>query len=223
MARVKIELDETINKLKSEYLSDVLNSFIEHERYDLVLGFAKSKKGAVIKGDGKIYFVKTEENLAGKQTHVNYRDKQTDKITQVYNAKIKNKGIEPNAEWGIEAKNYVSNLYKGLVKKYEKLILEHCKDWECIAFASRVPLITIELFEDKIIDSNSSLKILAFAQEVKGANIQKLGSALKKIGNTHYENVEYTLKGKSYFEKVKIDHIKIFEEKFGKIAEESEK
>ena len=161
--------------------------------------------------------------MAGKKTRVSYRDKQTDKITQIYNEKIKGSDIKPSSSWSRESKKYVTEAYKNLVKQYEKLVLEHCKDWECIAFAKRVPLVTVELFEDKIIESKNSLKILAFAQEVREANIQKLGRALKNIGNTHYETIEYTLKGKSYFEKVKIDHVKIFEEKFGKIAEESEK
>lgn len=224
MAFKGTDIDDIIQKMNKEYYNDVLNSFIEKGRFDLILGFAIERKGAVLERDGRIKFMKRVDSYAGTSEFKSYKDAQTEKITALYQTQLKFiKNITPNKKWEKVAAKYVSNKYKALLKSAEDEMLRVGKDWELIAFAARVPLVDVSLFEDRIIESKNSLKILAFAEEVEKANLKKLGKALKQIGNTHTQIVKTEYRGNVEYEEIPIDHIAIFEEKFGKIEEESEK
>ena len=89
---------------------------------------------------------------------------------------------------------YISPEYIQKLKEDQAKVLQSF-DWDVISFAQHVPMADIEVLENKIIETGSGIKMLAFAKDVKGANINKLRKAIVKTGEIDIINNFYLLFG----------------------------
>lgn len=210
------EANKAIASLQNIYITQLLRGFTAAKRFDLVLGFAVTEKGAEISEFGKLRFFRESDDNENSRIEVReYIDNETRMISAVYDNFIKGKEkIEPNLDWKKYAKKYVSREYKALLNKEQQEVLEKGLSWDILAFAEHVPLADIELLEDRIISYNDSLLLLAFAKDVRNANIPKLRAAFERIGNTRDETVSYVTNGDYFTEKVAIDHKRLFNNEF---------
>lgn len=150
-----------------------------------------------------------------KDVYTTYTDRQTEALVAIYKAFIKGSDVKPCLDWEDEANEYVSGKYMHRMEELQAELMEKGKGFDMISFAKYVPYANIGLLEDKIISYNDSLKILAFATDVKGANIDKLREAIERIGNTEVERKTIKYRGQVFVEDVPIDHVGMFREKFG--------
>lgn len=212
MSRSKdYDINASINKLKKAYSELMVEAFAKECRFDCVLGYAITEKGGIIDGEAGLKFL-TKVDDGYKIVEKEYADKQTSFISTIF--KRYGKRITPNLNWKDLAEEYLPHEYKKLLNFELEGLLERNNAWEMIAFAEHVPFAPISMLEDRIIDKRDSLKILAFAKDVKNANIKKLKKAIEKVGNSRKEIRRCEYKGDVTYEKVPIDHIGMFNSQF---------
>lgn len=169
-----------------------------------------------------VVYLDTETFKTGKKGYITEEREYSDKETEIIAwacSQVDTSKIEPNFTWYEEEKDFVTDKYMNALKEAEKELLEKGTAWDIIAFASYVPHASLEVLEDKIISYGDSLKILAFASDVNKSNKKKLFAAIQKIGNTCVGNITTFENGLPVKVKMRIDHVGIFEDRFGEDLE----
>lgn len=191
----------------------------ESENYEYSIEFKREHNLFINNGNKKPEKEKDTEIVVKKYTDKlkEYVDRETTALAALYDAKIRGKGIKPNQDWEKECESHITPEYKQLLEKYTSLVIKQGNAWDVIAFAEHVPFADLNRLEDYIIETKDSFKILAFAIDVKGANLDKLGKAIKKLGNTSHYTKLIRFKGITEEVEIEDDHVGIFEEKFGKV------
>lgn len=173
------DINNLIAELNKLYEREVVKGFINNLRYDLLLGYAVTNKGAVIDG-GRIKFLR-EDRLSTRGSMRIYSDATTDAISKVFDRDLYNKGIEPNREWQNEALKYVSPEFLEKLRSVEDKIFKSGKLWDLIAFAEHFPHANLDRIEKKLVKEGSSLQLLAYAMDVSDADKDKVRKSLYDI------------------------------------------
>lgn len=188
-----IDIDGIVARLKKKFEEEVVEAFIRCKRYDLLAGYVNTEgiqqpsNGTKIHGkliflkDGKVAIKKEDSNypLANEEKRDNGSD---------------TRYVKPNLDWKKECQGFVSDKYFEELLRLQELVLRNGNGWDAIAFASRVPFALSGAFEDKIISLNDSLLILAYANDVEGADIDKLRKSIERIDPRRPEVDPYELR-----------------------------
>lgn len=230
--------DKPISDLKALYSEEILRGLVDAQKFDIILGMALGKKGGRISENGSLKFYRKVSEVVPQSELKNYQeselfssgkkyyrevlrdysDKETLLMTKIYDEVIYGNFVEPDLFWAETSPKYITEAYKqALTRAYEEL-LEQGNSWDYIAFAANVPLAPIGDLEDRIIATNDSLLILAFATDVKKANIKKLQRAIERCGNTRI--VSRLLNDNETIVRVPVDHVGIFQQKFKERTED---
>lgn len=173
------DINNLIAELNQLYEREVVKGFINSERYDLMLGYAVTNKGASINGD-RIRFLK-EDNITKSGGLRLYTDQTTEAIAKLFERKHFDKGTEPNLNWKEEALKYIAPEFIAKLQTVEDKIFGFGKLWDLIAFAEHVPHANLDRIEKKLVEEGSSLQLLAYAMDVQEANKDKIRKALHDI------------------------------------------
>ena len=172
------DINNVIAELNRLYEQEVVKGFIDNARYDLLLGYAVTNKGAVIE-NGHIKFLK-EDNFSKRGDLRFYTDPTTEQMSKIYERKRLDT-VCPNRDWQKEALQYVSAEYLKKFKAVEDKLLSKGKLWDLVAFAEHVPHANLELIEERLVKEGSSLQLLAYAMDVKFSDKDKIRKALHAI------------------------------------------
>lgn len=205
--------DVIISKLIKLYEEEIVDAFIKNKRYDLLVGFiftekmhtygaSGREKRAILRNDGTIAFQKeifdrsldqsvSNDVKNNKSFFVMDSGALVRKIEEVYNKKIAGKNIEPNINWKQESANYITPKYIDALNNAHKIIEENGSGWDYLSFAQKVPHADVQTLENKIIMLQNPLLIMAFAHDVRRANIDKLRKAIEIVGDNHDVAVFY--------------------------------
>lgn len=173
------DINNIIAEMNKLYEREVIRGFINGERFDLMLGYAVTNKGAVIE-DGRIRFLR-EDTISRKGNMVIYSDSTTDTISSIYDRRFFDKSVEPNLNWRNEVLKYISPEYKLKHRNVEEMLLKEGKIWDLIAFADHVPHVNLDKIEARLVREGSSLQLLAYAMDVPASNKDIIRKALHDI------------------------------------------
>ena len=175
-----VNIDGIVAKLKKKFEEDIVEAFIRCKRYDLLAGYIESEGMQQASNDvvirKKLVFL-PDGTVAIKNENSEH---------SLFNEEKRNNGsrnryVKPNPNWKSECREFVTNEYFAELLKLQEDVLKRGSGWDAIAFASRVPFAISTAFEDKVISLNDSLLILAFANDVEGADIDKLRTSIENI------------------------------------------
>lgn len=173
------DINNVIAELNRLYEREVVKGFIRNSQYELMLGYAVSNKGAVIEGD-RIRFYK-EDKFSKKGEFRLYADGITETITKVFERYEFDKTMEPNLQWQKEALKYISPEFIEKLKSVEDKLFKGGKLWDLIAFAEHVPHANLERIEEELLKNGNSLQLLAYATDVELSDKDKIRKALNDI------------------------------------------
>ena len=173
------DINNIIAELTKLYEKEVVNGFITSARYDLLLGYAITNKGAVIEGD-RIKFMK-EDTISRKGGMHIYTDPITELISRTHDLKMVYKKVEPDRDWQKDALKYCSLEFLRKFRSVEERLISEGKLWDLIAFAEHVPHANLDKIEERLIKEGNSLQLLAYAMDVKFSDKDKIRKALYDI------------------------------------------